>query len=434
MDVFITRSEPDLSFMDIRPGEWVVIKPNMVKESKENDPSEWECVITSPSIIRLVCEHVCERLGRSGRVTICDAPQTDSSFREIARLLDLQGIAARCKNKHGTEVEIIDLRNEEWLSDSGIITKREKLKGDPRGAVVFNLGEQSLFCGHRGEGHYYGADYNSDVVNRHHYGKIHEYLICTTPILADVFINLPKMKTHKKTGVTLSLKNLVGINADKNWLPHHTEGSPRSGGDQFPNLKIWQMIEQRAAYFARKLAMEFPNIGPKLSKKLRKAGTVAFGAGDRVIRSGNWHGNDTAWRMVLDLNRCLLYGNPDGTLRMESPKRCYSLIDGIVGMEGNGPMQGDSVDSNVVIGGIDPVAVDMVAARIMGFDWRRIPVIREALLLNALPITNCLPADVNVVSDIPDWNGPFREVERRNFLKFKPHFGWTGHIEYEPNI
>jgi hypothetical protein len=35
-------------------------------------------------------------------------------------------------------------------------------------------------------------------------------------------------------GMTCALKNLVGINANKNWLPHHTEGTPEQGGDQFP--------------------------------------------------------------------------------------------------------------------------------------------------------------------------------------------------------
>ena len=159
-----------------------------------------------------------------------------------------------------------------------------------------------------------------------------------------------------------------------------------------------------------------------------------FGAGDKVIRSGNWHGNDTAWRMALDLNRCLLYGNPDGTLRRDNPKRYYTLIDGMVGMEGMGPMQGDAVRSGVVIGGGDPVAVDMVSARVMGFDWRKIPVIREAFSIGALPITDGRPGAVNVVSDVPDWSGRFLDVEGRHFLKFKPHFGWAGHIEYEPNL
>ncbi|SPF38006.1 conserved hypothetical protein [Syntrophobacter sp. SbD1] len=431
MDVFVTRSQPDLGFLDIRPGDWVVIKPNLVKECKENDPSQWECVITSPTLIGFVCEYVCRRLGGRGRVTICDAPQTDSSFEKIARLLDLDGIAGSCRRAHGIEIEVVDLRNEEWVSEAGIVTKRYRLPGDPRGAVAFNLGEQSLFYGYRGEGHYYGADYDSSVVNGHHNGKTHEYLICATPILADVFINLPKLKTHKKAGVTLSLKNLVGINADKNWLPHHTEGSPRDYGDQFPDMRVMQMIEQGAVHFARRLALGVPGLGPIISQKLRSAGTVAFGEGDKVIRSGNWHGNDTTWRMALDLNRCLLYGNPDGTLRDEGPKRHYSIIDGTIGMEGIGPMQGEPVASNVVIGGADAVAVDMVAARVMGFDWRKIPIIREAFGKMLYPITHVRPEDVNVRSDIPGWGGRFIEIIDRKFLKFKPHFGWAGHIEYE---
>ena len=52
----------------------------------------------------------------------------------------------------------------------------------------------------------------------------------------DLFVNLPKLKTHKKTGITCSLKNFVGINGDKNWLPHHTEGVPANGGDEFPSF------------------------------------------------------------------------------------------------------------------------------------------------------------------------------------------------------
>src|SRR5262249_54734555 len=101
-----------------------------------------------------------------------------------------------------------------------------------------------------------------------------------------------------------------------------------------------------------------------------------------------------------------------------------------VGMEGNGPMAGDPVASNVVIAGTDPVAVDMVAARVMGFDWRRIPTIREAYAVSYLPLTKTRPEDVEVASDVPEWQGNFLEIERRQFLQFRPHFGWLGHIEY----
>lgn len=430
--VLLSRGAVDLSFILVRPTDWVVIKPNLVKESKENEQGEWISVITSPALIRAVCEHVCAQLGPSGKVTICDAPQTDSSFRKIRKLSGLDEIAGDCARKFGVMVEVVDLRNEEWTNEEGVIVKREKLAGDPAGTVRFNVGQDSLFYKFHGEGRYYGADYDAVEVNRHHSGELQEYLLCGTPIQADVFINLPKLKTHKKTGVTLSLKNLVGVNADKNWLPHHTEGSPANRGDEFPDMTLKRKAEQRAVKVARGLALRVPKLGPTLAKKLRKAGTMAFGDGSQVIRSGNWYGNDTTWRMVLDLNRCLLYGNSDGTFRAHSPKRYYTVVDGLVGMEGMGPMQGDPVQSGVVLGGADPAAVDMVAARVMGFDWRKIPVIREAFNLKTMPITSLTPEDVVVQSDIPGWSGRFLDIEPNEFLHFRPHFGWKGHIEYKP--
>ena len=45
---------------------------------------------------------------------------------------------------------------------------------------------------------YFGADSNYEELNKHHQGTIQEYLLCATPIMADVVISLPKMKTHKK--------------------------------------------------------------------------------------------------------------------------------------------------------------------------------------------------------------------------------------------
>ena len=243
------------------------------------------------------------------------------------------------------------------------------------------------------------------------------------------------MKTHKKTGVTLNLKNLVGINADKNWLPHHTEGSPKTGGDEYPDLTLKRRLEQLAVKFARKLALHMPYLGPKIAIRLRSAGTTVFGHGSSVIRSGNWYANDTTWRMALDLNRCLLFGNKDGTIRESDPKRYYCLVDGLIGMTDPGgnavTLSGDPVDSGLVIGGTDPVTVDTVAARVMGFDWRKLAIIREAYNLSTMPITQWQPQDVSVISDVPEWNGRFLDIEARKFLSFRPHFGWKNQIEFE---
>jgi uncharacterized protein (DUF362 family) len=430
MTIYIYKNKVSLNFIKIHSGDWVVIKPNFVKESKENDNKEWKSVITSPEIIELVCNDVCQKLKGNGKVTICDAPQTDSSFSKIAQKIGLYDISERCSRKYGIPVEILDLRNEEWTNQDGVIAERHMLSGDPNGSIAFDLKKNSLFYGYRGEGRYYGADYNSKIVNDHHKGEKQEYLICATPILADVFINLPKLKTHKKTGITVNLKNIVGINADKNWLPHHTDGTPENGGDQFPNVSMKNRLEQYSVKMARRLALNAPVFGTIIAAKMRKAGSIAFGDGSKVIRSGNWYGNDTTWRMVLDLNRCLLYGNPDGSLRENRPKRYYSIVDGIIGMEGNGPMQGDPVQTGVVLGGDDPVAVDMLAARVMGFDWKKIPLISETFKLKNLPISTADPEKIDVISDVPEWNGKYSEIKDSNFYNFKPPFGWVGHIEY----
>ncbi|MCL6451298.1 MAG: DUF362 domain-containing protein [Acetobacteraceae bacterium] len=49
-------------------------------------------------------------------------------------------------------------------------------------------------------------------------------------------------------------------------------------------------------------------------------------------------------------------------------KPSLTVVDGIIGMEGQGPFAGELVDMNLIIAGTDTVAVDAVAATIMGFD------------------------------------------------------------------
>jgi uncharacterized protein (DUF362 family) len=56
----------------------------------------------------------------------------------------------------------------------------------------------------------------------------------------------------------------------------------------------------------------------------------------------------------------------------------YAIVDGIVGMEGNGPISGTPVDSGVLVFGDDPVATDGIAAGLMGFDASTIPYLAEA--------------------------------------------------------
>lgn len=58
--------------------------------------------------------------------------------------------------------------------------------------------------------------------------------------------------------------------------------------------------------------------------------------------------------------------------------RMFTMVDGIVGMEGNGPIQGKPKAAGVIVAGSDRVAVDATCCRIMRIDPRKIRYLRLA--------------------------------------------------------
>jgi uncharacterized protein (DUF362 family) len=84
-----------------------------------------------------------------------------------------------------------------------------------------------------------------------------------------------------------------------------------------------------------------------------------------------WPKNALHWagltRSILDINSTV---RPD-----------FAIVDGIVAMEGNGPLQGDAKPCGLVVAGDDPVAVDATCARIMGLVPERIDYLAHAGLL-----------------------------------------------------
>lgn len=118
------------------------------------------------------------------------------------------------------------------------------------------------------------SGYDADVVNALHHGDTHEHLLAGTPIGCDLFVNLPEMKAHKKAGITCSVKNLAGINGDQNWLPHHTEGSPRHGGDEFPSESMLSELERATKKAGRCLALNFPVVGTRASVGCKMRGSA----------------------------------------------------------------------------------------------------------------------------------------------------------------
>ena len=86
-------------------------------------------------------------------------------------------------------------------------------------------------------------------------------------------------------------------------------------------------------------------------------------------RKVQWHFNtgvdhDEFSRMLVELS-CVL-------------RPSLTVMDAVVGMEGNGPGSGDPRRIGVLIAGRDPVAVDVVAGNIVGLSPEMLPVIRAA--------------------------------------------------------
>jgi uncharacterized protein (DUF362 family) len=410
----------------IRPGEHVVLKPNLIRES-HTDRDEWEQVVTHGSVIRAALDYVFLATGPAGRVTIADGPQTDSDFSCIRTRTGLDDLATYFARRQ-FEVAVMDLRREQWLIRDGVIAQRQPLPGDPLGYVAIDLGDASAFMEKRTRGAYYGADYAIAETAQFHNQRHHEYIFCRTPMDADVFINLPKLKVHKKVGVTLSLKNLVGINGYRNCLPHFTFGTPDEGGDEFAESAWTNRIQSRGIR-AFKWALAGHSVrNSAVFGVLKRGGRHVFGDTHSVVRSGNWYGNDTAWRMTVDLNRGFMHFDADGQ-RIGQTRRYFTIVDGIVGGEGNGPLAPDRKEAGLVVAGFNPVAVDTVCATLMGFDCGKLPLLTGAWHAHSLPLAAFPSTAVRCVSNVTDWEGDLEALSRAPHLAFRPHFGWIGAIE-----
>lgn len=418
----------------VRPGSRVLIKPNFIRHAHIHDPERWEQVVTHGSVLRPIVDLVAKALGYQGCISLADAPQGDADWDEIVARTGCDAVAEYCRRELGVGFELIDLRSIRYLERSGVPYEHVELPGDPRGSTRVNLSRYSSFSGfHR---KFYGADYDVSETNRHHRDGVQEYLVSRSALEADAVIHVPKLKTHKKCGLTLSLKGLVGINTYKNWLPHFSLGAPRTGGDQYPAwsprtvaeyavLRVWKPVFRRLPRVVRK----------RVAAVGKTAGETAFGRTSGTIRSGNWYGNDTIWRMIVDLARVLTYADADGVIHERPQRRMFTIVDGVVAGDGEGPLAPDPVEARVILAG-PPLETDLVAARLAGFDHNKIAYLRRALdRTNPLPLGGVRSVDDIVVSsDEPSWNTRLVDIAARSTLRLTPHRGWAGHIELDENV
>jgi uncharacterized protein (DUF362 family) len=107
------------------------------------------------------------------------------------------------------------------------------------------------------------------------------------------------------------------------------------------------------------------------------------------MKTHHWAGATLAMKNLFGVMPGSVYGWPKNVLHAAGIERCiyditatlkprFAIVDGIVGMEGDGPIMGEPVASRVVVMGENLPAVDATCARLMGIDPEKLPYLAYA--------------------------------------------------------
>jgi uncharacterized protein (DUF362 family) len=150
--------------------------------------------------------------------------------------------------------------------------------------------------------------------------------------------------------------------------------------DRFVDLNLDEVTRVRpTAQFSRIKKLYLPN------SALRADLLVSM----PKMKTHHWVGATLSMKNLFGVVPSGIYGWPKNVLHWAGIEesiadlhaafpRQFAIVDGIVGMEGNGPIQGAAKHAGVLVAGSDPVAVDATCCRIMKIDPFQIQYLRLA--------------------------------------------------------
>ncbi len=135
----------------------------------------------------------------------------------------------------------------------------------------------------------------------------------------------------------------------------------------------------------------------KLSKLKDLALPLAIRKADWVVslakmKTHHWAGVTLSMKNMFGIMPGSFYGWPKNVLHWAgiaqsivdinaAVKPHFAIVDGVTGMQGDGPIMGDPIDSGIIVMGRSLPAVDATCARTMGIDPHKIPYLSASDLL-----------------------------------------------------
>ena len=414
----------------IKEGDTVVIKPNWVMHFNKNQritENSLECLITHPSILRAVTDYCLIALNNTGKLIIGDAPMQGC---DLDKLIEISGYKELFNfyNDHSLNIHPTDFRQYSTIVDKNKVLIGRKYNSNEALEVELDI-ESRLNSQNSENKQYKVSDYSEKDTNKYHCNGKHTYLINKDVLSADVIINLCKPKCHRLAGITVALKNIVGITFDKACLPHRTIGSKQKGGDEYLYNSVIKKIIGKV--LKKKLFFEGKN-KHHFSLAMRYTYGLLFYIMKRFSKDefliGSWYGNDTIWRTVLDLYQILLYTDKNGVIHDTKQRKIFNIADMIISGERNGPVAPDPKKLGIIIAGYDAVMMDRLVCEIMGFDYSKVPSVYNAI--NDTKLIQKVQDNYLIYSNEQAYNK--KRINELNFplrWRFKPYDTWKGFIE-----
>ena len=406
----------------VKRGQRVFVLTNFVTNKRPYQSwRDFNGMVTHPSVIRALMDYLITATGDPRLVRFGNAPVQSAVVPGLWLQTGAEAVRDFYIRETGEDLGPVDLRL--FVSTMNSLGYQKATQEfDPRDEVTFDLKTKSFLEKLPSEsfGSFAVDGYGSDATQPFHSSARHLYKIHRQIIESDVIFHAAKLKTHNKVGLTAGLKGAVGAITRKECLAHHRRGPMASGGDEFSQDSwLTRLYHSLGEYYVSGCS-NFARVAHKNFGRILK-----HGLGIRV--HGDWFGNDTAWRMALDINRCLVYGKGDGTLSNHRVRAVCTLLDGVVSGEGDGPIGVDAREDGILLLSNDAASADLGAALLMGFDPAKIPLLSGAFQPGELRVSG---ADREKVSFTVNGATVAPEDVCGMVRPFRPPPGWAGHIEY----